>query len=218
MGIFDYLKKALNPTIPDKRFNSKTEKEMYMNNPKYRDLKDKLDYHNDLYKRIGAILDKYSDGHDDDAYISELESIISTDHESEAHVWDRLLNLYINKKQYNKAWSFTNKLILNDKVPKEKIRHEQVRILKKEKKYLPATDILMAEYLLKSEWNNTFKKDAFIKDAGICTRALKWDNSMLDEMADLVATQVKKKNYDEGKLHDIYKRYLQSKGIMSDEV
>ena len=201
MGLFDFFKKppATN-NLPDS----------------FKKTKAKVEYHDNLYKRIGEIHNKYADGNNNSDYIVELESIIQSDPDSEVSVWDILMKLYINAEQYNKAWAFSNKLILNQNVPTEKVRHEQARILKKEKKYIPATDMIMAEHLLKYSNRTTFNRNAFIKDAGVCTRALKWDEYMLEDMADILESQLKKKDYDEGHLHNSYKKYLQSKGIKEE--
>ena len=220
MGLFDFLKKkkATIDVPAGMEFKSDREKEMYINNTMgYRDTKNRVYYHDKLYKRIGEIHAKYAGGSNNAEYMQELENIIQTDPESESSVWDALLKLYIDDKQYNKAWAYSNKLILNSNVPTEKVRHEQVRILKKEKKYIPATDMIMAEHLLKYSNRINFNRNAFIKDAGVCTRVLKWDESMLEDMANILETQLKKKDYDEGHLHNSYKKYLQSKGIIMEE-
>ena len=76
--------------------------------------------------------------------------------------------------------------------------------------------MIMAEHLLKYSNSNGLNRNAFIKDAGVCTRALKWDASVLNDMADMIDAQISKKDYDEGHLHNIYKNYLQKKGILED--
>ena len=220
MGLFKRINNILNANKAPagKQFRSAVERDMYINNTMgYRRVKDKLDYHDDLYKRIGAIHQKYNDKSDISAYIAALENIISTDPESEASVWNTLLNLYVSEKNYDKAWGFTNKLCLNNAIPRNKIRREQFRILKKEKRYISALDMLMGAYLLSYSNQTSFNRNAFIKEAGACTRALKWGEDVLNDMADILAEQLKNKDYDESKLHGILSNYLKSKGLLPGE-
>ncbi len=221
MGFFKSIINSIKAKqIPkDKNFRSKLERDMYINNTLgYRNTKDRVDYHDDLFKRLGAIKNRFNESHDRDAYILELENIIQTDPECEDYEGLTLLEQYIANNEYNKAWGYSNKLLTNPNCDISKLRHQQARILKKEKRYIPALDMIMAEYLLKYSNQNNFNRDAFIKEAGVCTRALKWDESMLNDIADILGKQLKSKNYNEVTLHDTFKKYLQSKNILDKEL
>lgn len=214
MGLFDFLKKG---PSSNKVFKSEVEKEMYVNDTMgYKGLKDKLDYHDNLRQRIAEIHANFKNSNDNSGYISALENIIKTDPESEIQVWLELVRLYVKEKKYDMAWGYLNKLSMRDDIETSRVRHEQASILKKEKRYIPAIDMIMSEHLLKYSNKASFHRDAFIKDAGVCTRALKWDDSMLDELADMVAAQLKSKDYDDIKLHDTYSEYLHAKGIIEE--
>lgn len=218
MGLFDFLKKK-NTTIDvpaGMEFKSDIEKQMYLNNTMgYRDKRDKLDYQQKLLDSINKANNDFKNNGDMDALIKAYEyAFIESNPPCISSQNLNLADLYIKNGDFNKAWSYLNRLIATNEAPIEKVRHEQVRILKKEKKYIPATDMIMSEHLLKYSNHTTFNRNAFIKDAGVCTRALKWDESMLEDMADILESQLNKKDYDEGHLHDIYKKYLQSKEIM----
>lgn len=215
-AVIDAIK--ANQITQGKTFRSNIEKDMYINNTLgYRAVKDRVDYHDALYKRIGELKTKYVNDSNSAEYISELEKLIKDDPESENIIWSSLLDMYIKERDFNKAWGYTNKLLSKPNITKSDVYHAQVRILKKEKRDILALDALMAEYLTKYSQQNHFNRTAFTKDAGVCTRALKWDETMLNDIADMVEKQLKRKNYNEVTLHNSFKAYLQSKNILDKE-
>ena len=67
----------------------------------------------------------------------------------------------------------------------------------------------MLGYLKKSEWNNTFQKDMFLKDITPSANKLNWGNEKKEYLAYLVENHVKQRNYNENILSDSYKKAIE---------
>lgn len=218
MGAFDFFKKTIkpNPISKNKQFRNSVERDMYINNTLgYRDRKDRLDYQDKLLDEVNKANEKYKqDGNLDEVIRVYEHAFIESQPPCVSSQNLKLADFYLKKGENNKAWSYLNSLISTQAAPIDKIRHEQARILKKEKRYIPATDMIMAEHLLKYSNRVAFNRDAFIKDISVCTKALKWDDEMVNDMADMIVIQIAKKDYDDAKLHSVYSAYLESKGII----
>lgn len=227
MGFFDFLRKAndkpksqdsLNKdsevSLKDKHFTSDIEKKMYINNTSgYRDLKDQLDYQDDLLKALGKADEKYEKDGDIDSYITAYEKVLLESNPPLASTSNTLYlaELYIKTEQFNKAWGYLNSLIGTDRAPLNKIRHEQSRILKKEKKHIEAIEMILLEFLAKSEWNNKFNREQCIKSIGPSIRALGWSSEDQTMCADFVDYQVSMRRYGEKELIDRYRKFVRSK-------
>ena len=206
MGLFSIFKK----TSDKKKFRNDIERDMYKKNiAGYRELKDQVDYQDDLYERINAIHNKYKSVSDIEGYIDALEHIITSDPESEKQVCLKLVDLYIKAGRNDTAWGYLNKLLIKNYDIKHKIRFEQARSLKKEKKYGDAILHYMLGYLDKSKWNNTFQADMFAKDIKSSANRLKWGDDRIRHLSSLIEKQVKKRNYDEEIIIKSYKRALE---------
>ena len=92
----------------------------------------------------------------------------------------------------------------------DKIRKYQAKILKKEEKHAEAIKMLMLHHLAKSKWNNTFNREAFIKDIMPSIKKLKWAPEDADTLADMVSAQVKAKDYKESALTSKYSEYVKA--------
>ena len=216
--VINYLINA-NKIPADKKFNSDIEKDMYINNTMgHRDKKDRLDYQNKLLDAVNNATAQYSNDNDLDAIIKAYEhAFIEANPPCHSSQNLKLVGFYVKKGELNKAWGYLNRLQSTQEAPTEKIRNEQFRILKKEKRFIPALDMLMGEHLLTYSNQTSFNRDRFLKEAGVCTRALKWDEGVLNDMADMLAVQLKNKDYNESKLHDTFSNYLKSKGLLLEE-
>lgn len=120
-----------------------------------------------------------------------------------------LAELYRKNKENNKAWGYLNSLLLTHPDLLDKIRFEQCKILKSEKKYIEAMEMLMLSYLYKSKWNNTFNEKLFTKDATPISNKLNWDIKKVEYLAYLIKSQVDQQNYSEDTLSQKYRSFLE---------
>lgn len=120
-----------------------------------------------------------------------------------------LAELYRKNNQNDKAWGYLNSLLLTHPSLLDKIRFEQCKVLKSEKKYIEAMEMLMCGYLYKSKWNNTFNEKLFTKDATPISNRLKWDSQKIEYLAYLIKSQVDKQNYSEDTLVQNYRKALE---------
>ena len=127
-----------------------------------------------------------------------------------------LVDFYIKAGLYDKAWGYLEYLNWNSLAPLEKIRFAQARISKKENRYLDAIQMYMLGYLAKSEWNDTFQKDMFMKDIQSSANKLGWDNDKREYLAYLVGNNVKQGCYDGLELIASYKKFLYDIGAIQD--
>lgn len=221
MGLFSLFKKSIkaNNVPSDKHFRSNVERDMYINNTMgYRDRKDRLDYQSSLLKSIGAAEAKYSKDGDILSLIKAYEYAFYESKPpciSSANL--KLVDLYLKQGLHDKAWGYLNYLQANELAPIEKIRHQQARILKKEKLFIPALDMVLSEYLVRASSGFAISPQKLAKDVGVCVHALKWDNSVIDDTVNILLNQVNTKNYDDLVLRNTYKKYLESKGLLTKE-
>ena len=119
------------------------------------------------------------------------------------------------KKEYwvHKAGKQTHRDMLRRDVEEALAKCGSCKVLKKEKKYVDAMQMLMLSYLFNSKWNNTFRDTAFVKDATPIANKLKWDSEKIDILAQIISDQVKRKNYDEGALIKSFQKALSQFGL-----
>lgn len=127
---------------------------------------------------------------------------------AQSHVF-YLVDLYIKTNQNDKAWGYLESISFEYIHETHKIRMYQFKILKKEKRCTDALIFLMEAYLLKSQFTNTFNKEGFIKDATPVMNKLKWDNSKMEYLSQLIENQVNSKNFDQQVLRSKYKAFLE---------
>ena len=65
----------------------------------------------------------------------------------------------------------------------------------------------MLGYLAKSEWNNTFQEEMFLKDIQSSANKLGWDESVMRNLALIVKKHVKHHDYDEMSLIKEFRDY-----------
>ena len=177
----------------------------------YRDRQDALAYQNALLDRVNTAQQKYKEDGDIEAVIKELEyAFIEADPPCQSSQYLDLINYYIKANKNDKAWAYLNRLLMKNEAPLKDIRFSQARILKKEKKWMYAIEMYMLGYLAKSQWNNNFQRDMFIKDIKSSANKLSWDDTVIDSLAQMVATQVQKKKYDEDELIKKYRDFCSS--------
>ena len=210
MGIFDLFKKQ--PVTTHAHFDK------YF--PDHEAQQERLKYQTELLNSVNEANAKYANDGDIESLINVYEhAFIESNPPCHSSQNLKLVDLYLKTGQNNKAWMYLNSLIASQEAPMEKIRHEQSRILKKEKRYIPALEMIMSEHLFKYTNRNGLNREAFLKDAGVCTRALKWNESTLNDLADIVERQIKLKqsDYDDSSLHKEYETYLKENGLLDKE-
>lgn len=168
------------------------ERELYRTNPSFRKMTDDLNEQDRLLKIALAAREKYNADGDCEKAIAAYEKVMLSNPPLKSHAHTMfLVDLYVKSGQNDKAWGFLNSLIGTDRLPIEKIRGYQARILKKENKHIEAIEMIMLEYLAKSEWNRTFDKEAFLKAIKPSLNKLKWDASVAEELSNIIQQQVK---------------------------
>lgn len=219
MGLLDFLKKKAEPqkinpskTTPSAQFRSEVERDMYEQNLcGYQDLKDSLDFQNRLLSRVNAAQQRFREDGDLDAVIKELEyAFIEADPPCKTSQNMDLVNYYLKAGQNDKAWGYLNRLLQRQDAPLKDIRFAQARLLKKEKKWADAIEMYMLGYLAKSEWNNTFQEEMFIKDIKSSANKLGWDDTIISKLAGIVKGFVSKRKYDEKSLIQEYRKFYSS--------
>lgn len=202
------------------KFNEQSKKEtteewLSRVNPKYKKSKNELEYQDKLLTSVGEAREQYNTDNDIDKLISVYEYALITSNpplRSDTHTM-YLADLYIKSGQNDKAWGYLNSILFSHSELTGKIRLAQCKILKKEKKYVDAMQMLMLSYLFNSKWNNTFRDAAFVKDATPIANKLKWDSGKIDILAQIISNQVKRKNYDEGALIKFFQKALSQFGL-----
>lgn len=187
-------------------------KEMIGTNSEYRKLMESLEWQNQLIAAVQKAREKYEKDKKVDDLIKAYEYVLLEANPPIKNMRSlpiSLAELYRRNNQNDKAWGYLNSLLLTHSELLDKIRFEQCKILKSEKKYIEAMEMLMCGYLYKSKWNNTFNERLFTKDATPISNRLKWDSKKIEYLAYLIRSQVNKQNYSEDTLIQNYRKALE---------
>lgn len=115
------------------------EKELYRKDPKYRATTDYLKQQQKLLDLMNSALEGYKKDKDLDKIIKVYEKIfIEADPPCESSKDVDLAKYYIRAGQNDKAWSYLNLLLTRPRTNERNIRQQQIRILKKEGREVPA--------------------------------------------------------------------------------
>lgn len=229
MGFLDKLLKSMSGSekvsVPDNiTFRNKADRDMYMNNPRYREMKnetaalnERLKQQDELIAIVCTAREKYkSDGDIESAIASYEKAMIEADpplRNAQSHAIF-LAELYIKNGQNDKAWGYLNMLHSKDLCPLSKIRKEQAKILKKEKKHIQAIEYILLEY-----WNhaqecefNYYNHNGCIKDIGPSIRALGWSFEDQEKCVSFVDYAVSLKSRScEQTVYDLYRKFVEGK-------
>ncbi len=190
-------------------FQKKIEERLYREDENFRSMTDHLTYQNALLSRVNAAREKYNDDGDLESVIKEFEyAFWKADPPCESAQYIDLVGFYLKAGMNDRAWAYLNYLISSQQAPMEKIRFEQARILKKEKRYADAIEMYMLGHLAKSKLDSIFHKDKFIKDIQSSANKLGLDENQREYLANLVESTVKRKNYDENALLKQYRKFI----------
>ena len=166
-------------------FRNTIEAEMYRNDAAFRQtvnanadadkLIDLLNRARDQYKKDGNI-EKLIKGYE--AVLIQVPKPVHS-----PSVAMQLVDLYIKNGQDDKAWGYLNSLLARSDyvVPRDKIRFAQVKILKREKKYTEAVEMLILAHLSKAK-DQKYNVAGFEKDLKPIAKNLGWDDSNIHEL------------------------------------
>lgn len=129
-----------------------------------------------------------------------------------------LANLYYKSNQYDKAWGFLNWTQLHfSYLPSQmdymmaKIRFLQFKILKSEKRYLDALEMLLLSYLYNvygADGNVYFNKSKFFKESQTTAKQLKISKEELLDFIDEFELQLKRKHMTEDNVRSFLIHYI----------
>ena len=199
-------------TISSNLDKDTTKKEMISADSEYRNLMESLEWQDKLIATVQKAREKYEEDKKIDDLIKSYEYVLLEANPPIKNMRSlpiSLAELYRKSNQNDKAWGYLNSLLLTHPELLDKIRFEQCKILKSEKKYIEAMEMLMCGYLYKSKWNNTFNEKHFTKDATPISNRLKWDSQKIEYLAYLIKSQVDKQNYREDTLIQNYRKALE---------
>lgn len=103
----------------------------------------------------------------------------------------KLANLYIKTDQHDKAWGYLNSLSLYDPLNLDflsEIRLTQAKLLKKEKRYIPAIEMTMLGYLDEINQYRPFKKDKFENDIKTMAQKMNWDDEKIQKIEEIIVS------------------------------
>lgn len=115
------------------------EKDLYKRHPEYKVMHDSIVHQQKLTDLMNTALERYKKDKDLDKIIKVYEKIfIEADPPCESSKDVDLAKYYIRAGQNDKAWSYLNLLLTRPRSNEKKIREQQIRILKKEGREVPA--------------------------------------------------------------------------------
>lgn len=182
--------------------------------PEIKPIQDIVKQQDKCYRILDQAASKYENDGDIDSLLSVYQKIFF-DSGIELHSQTKAfypVEICIKNGWNDKAWAYLNRLLSLSDIPVSKIRFYQGKILKKEKKYLDAVEMYMLGHLAKSEWNNTYNENLFLKDIKSCANKLKWDSDMMCCLSDLIQQQVCRRNYAEDTLIRSYRKIIKEGG------
>lgn len=130
----------------------------------------------------------------------------------------KLVKMYEDGGKNNKAWALINKMIIwfatypNPAAYISKIRKEQFKILKKEKKYDEALRWLLAAHTSFAKSPSEFSAESFFSEAKTTAKGLGMTEAQLQELVEIVQKTLKQSNGAE-KVDEAYQSFLSSIGL-----
>lgn len=210
----DGLCKKCSKEIEERKRQSEHKQNIYeeylKKNPLYAQDQKYLQEQGELLSEVLAARNKYKVDHDIQSAITVYEhALLHSDPplRSNAHTMF-LSNLYIQAKEYDKAWSYLNGLLLKNQDLTYEIRKDQCRILKKEKRYVDAMLMLILSFLADSKWKNIFNYESFVKEATPIANKLGWTQEAVERFADCIKKRVDSRDYDEASMVNEFREIL----------
>ena len=132
-----------------------------------------------------------------------------------------LVKMYVSADRKDDAWRFLNQMSLafvefpayEDYLAK--IRNEQFKILKGEKKFKDALQMLAVSHVLKTNFpdGTHFDEEKFIKDAKTTAKGAGLSPDDLQELAALIKHSAKKKKNTEKQIIELYREFISQKNL-----
>jgi len=150
--------------------------------------------YDEQYKRLVAASEDYEEDGDVGKIISVYEDVLI-----DGKVFMRpqsqvlkLISLYKKANLNDKAWSYTNYMMMHGMAPDWKIYIEQAKLLKSEKKYEEAVRMYMFAYNARKDSlpSYVFERDKFLKDINTCAKKLNWSEEKKDRVADVLKNAI----------------------------
>ena len=156
----------------------------------------------DLKKLQSADAD-YKNDKDLEKVIQTYQSVLNGCTWNAFNYQKKLASYYVKAERYNDAWK-TLQQAQKDSVQRGhgkatvgQIRLEQFKVLKAEKKYKEALDILCRAYVINNAPYGEWNRDSFIKTAKTCAKGLGLTDQQLFDLADVVEKSIKSKDVTE---------------------
>ena len=132
-----------------------------------------------------------------------------------------LAKMYVKAGHNDKAWGYLNQMYLWAIDPNaiggnaSKVRFEQFKILKAEKKYKDAMLMLVSSYVLNaySAWDMYFNKSKFTKDAKTTAKAIGFSEDQLVLFVDDLEKNLKSKKIKEASVKKFCTDYFSRLGL-----
>ena len=169
--------------------------------------KAQLDKERGLFETLISIQNKYKNDKDAASAIEEYEKVISEAPKGldlGNHVIF-LSKLYVKTNQNDRAWGVLNRAIMTGNADLSKIREEQARITKQEKRYVDSLELYLCSYAASYRPEYTF--DKFKKNIGVIQSKLGLSDAELHDIYMIPAN-----TNDESVIRDKYYSYMKAKG------
>lgn len=195
MGLFDlFKKKEKKPTIKITTTIQHTQSKPQSAQDKQFDKELKALQKADADFKIDKDLDKV---------IKVYESVLNGCTWNAFNYQKKLASYYVKAEKYDDAWRVLNQA-QHDAVKRGhgkactgQVRMEQFKVLKAEKKYKDAMDILCRAYVVNNAEFGSWNRDSFIKTAKTTAKGLGLSDERLNEIADQIDRAVKRKDTSE---------------------
>ena len=167
--------------------------------------------------------DNYEKDGDLNRVINVYERCLTLDSESKWNSFNyclKLVNLYKKAGENDEAWGFLNKMVMHfgqfssPEYYLYKIRYEQFKILKSEKKHIAALQMLLLSIALQG---GGFRKEKFIKEGKTAAKGIGLDEHDLENLCLAVERKIKGKDISvtqERMIIDIYNDFLRDKDLL----
>ncbi len=131
----------------------------------------------------------------------------------------KLVKMYVDSGKTNKAWSLLNKILgwytsyPNPATYVSKIRKEQFKILKKEKKYIEALRILLFAHCELIDSPSEFNVERFILEAKTTAKGFGMTEEQLRVLADAISKKIKKGDNAQ-QIDAVYQAFLAKQSLI----
>lgn len=125
-----------------------------------------------------------------------------------------LVRLYLSAERNDEAWAYLNRLLIlfPDEYNTYKVRNEQFRILKKEKKYKDALRMLAVSHVLKTNSPNGsyFSREKFEKDGKTTAKGAGISSEQFHVLSGLIENVAKSGRCDEADVFKVVDDFLKA--------